>query len=84
MALEKTGYIAAQKGTTKQKVMLNADGNIATEDDEVAATKYYSINQVNASNSLQDNAEVMELFLGFIGGGTDSLSNQMTVRWEVA
>lgn len=87
MGLEKDGYIVAQRGTTRQKVGTNSNGDlIADENSEVVAgAKYISINMVNADNSFNDNAELFNKFLGFIGvTATDPYSNQMTVKWEVA
>lgn len=84
MALEKTGYINAQRGTTRQKVFTNEDGNIAMEGDTHKGYKYINVNQVNAGNNLADNAAVIDVFLGFVGASTDSLSNTMTVKWSVA
>lgn len=86
MALDKEGYITAHRGTTKVKVAINENGDIASEDDVVAGSRYYSVNQVNASNNLADNQAILELFLGFVGasGSSDQASNKMTVTWGVA
>ena len=84
MAMSKTGYVDAQRGTTKAKVDLNEDGQIAQPGDAVAGTKYFTINQVNPENSLVQNTKVIDLFIGFANGSADSLSNKMSVTWEVA
>lgn len=83
MALEKTGYTAAVLGTTKVNVGTDADGYIAAAGTTIAGKKSFSINKVNAENSLQDNQEVLDFFIGLATGTTDSLSNTMQVKWGV-
>lgn len=85
MALEKEGYITANRGTTKVRVYTNEDGDIASDDDVIKGYRYYSVNTVNASNGLVDNQAVLNLFLDFVGATeTDEASNKMTVTWGVA
>lgn len=83
LALEKTGYTAANQGTTKVKVGTDADGYIAPSGDTAAGARNISINKVSAENSLQDNTEVLGFFLNLANGVQDSMSNQMTVTWGV-
>ncbi len=82
MALSKTGYRDAKRGTTRVDVAINQDGNIATGMDTTAGVKGISINAVNAENSLTQNTKVLQLFIGLAGGRQDSLSNRMSVTWE--
>lgn len=84
MATSKTGYIDAQRGTTKAKVLLNRDGNIAQDGEAVASAKYFTVNQISSENNLAQNTAIIDLFIGFAGGKADSLSNKMSVTWEVA
>lgn len=83
LALEKTGYSAAVLGTTKVNVGTDANGYIAAEGVTVTGKKSFSINKVNAENSLQDNQDVLNFFIGLATGTTDSLSNTMQVKWSV-
>lgn len=82
MALEKTGYAAAIRGTTKANIAVDEDGYIAPEGTTPAGQKRFSINKVNADNSLTDNTEVLNFFLNLAKGQQDSLSNQMSVTWN--
>lgn len=82
MALEKTGYKSAVRGTTKVNVPVDANGNIAAAGTTPAGTKKFQINKVNAENSLTDNTEVLNFFLTLANGGQDSLSNTMQVTWN--
>lgn len=83
MALAKTGYSAANLGTTKVQVPVDSNGQIAPPGETVVSTKSFSINRVNADNSLEDNTEVLNFFLNLAQGTQDSLSNEMQVKWEV-
>lgn len=84
MALEKTGYTAANQGTTKVKVGIDEDGYIAAKDSEdVVGSKRISFTKVAAENSLEDNTEVIEFFLELANGTQDSLTNTMSVTWGV-
>lgn len=83
MAVEKTGYTPAMQGTTKVNIAIDDSGYIAPAGTTPAGQKSFSINKVNADNSLEDNTEVLNFFLTLANGVQDSLSNQMTVRWEV-
>lgn len=83
MALEKTGYTAAVLGTTKVNVGTDENGYIAATGTTIAGQKSFSINKVNAENSLQDNQDVLNFFIGLATGTTDSLSNTMQVKWGV-
>jgi len=84
MALEKTGYTAAIQGTTKVNVSIDANGYITDGVESVAAgVKSFQINKVNAENSLVDNTDVLNFFLGLAKGQQDSLSNTMSVKWGV-
>lgn len=85
MALEKEGYIPVQRGTTRQKVGVNDNGDLVLDGEYTKSAKFININQVNADNSLKDNVEVFNKFMSFLGiTASDPLSNQMTVKWEVA
>jgi len=81
MALAKEGYASAIRGTTKANVAVDADGHIAPEGTTPAGQKRFSINKVNADNSLTDNTDVLNFFLTLARGQHDSLSNQMQVTW---
>lgn len=83
MALQKTGYTPAIQGKTRANVAINEDGYIATEGDTIAGNKYFTIKQANAENSLVDNQDVINFFIGLVSGSTDSTTNTMTVTWEV-
>lgn len=83
MAMVKSGYRDAYRGTTKAKLGYNAEGNIAQAGEVVEKTKYFSVNTVNTDNGLAENQEVINLFIQLAGGETDSLTNQMTVNWKV-
>ena len=83
MAMLKAGYKDAFRGTTKAKVGYNADGNIAQEGEVITKTKYFSVTTVNSGNDLDNNTELINLFIELAGGKADSLSNQMTVNWKV-
>lgn len=83
MSLSKDGYRDAQQAVTKVKVPITADGNIAQSGDTATGTKSFRVNQVNAANGLTDNQDILNLFIGFAGGTTDSVSNTMAVTWEV-
>lgn len=82
MALEKTGYSAAIQGTTKVNVAIDTDGYLAPDGTTAAGTKKFSINKVAAENSLVDNTDVLNFFLGLANGKADSLSNTMSVTWS--
>lgn len=81
MALEKTGYQSAVRGTTKANIGVDENGYIAIEGTTPAGSKRFTINKVNADNSLTDNTEVLEFFMNLAQGKQDSLSNQMQVTW---
>lgn len=81
MALAKEGYASAIRGTTKANVGVDVNGQIAPAGTTPAGTKRFSINKVNADNSLTDNTEVLDFFLNLAQGRHDSLSNQMQVTW---
>ena len=81
MALSKTGYKSAIRGTTKANVGVDENGYIAPEGTTPAGQKRFSINKVNADNSLTDNTDVLNFFLTLARGSQDSLSNQMQVTW---
>ena len=83
MALEKTGYSAANIGTTKVNVAVDENGYIAGTGKTATGVKSFSINRVSAENSLQDNQDVLNFFIGLATGTTDSLSNTMQVKWGV-
>lgn len=84
MGLAKTGYSDAITGTTKVNVGTDADGYIAASGTTIAGTKSFSINRVNAENTLQDNQDVLNFFIGLATGTTDSISNTMQVKWGVS
>lgn len=82
MALAKTGYTAAVRGTTKEKVNLNSAGQIAVDGDTVAGTKQLQL-KTSADNSRSLNHQVFKFFLSAVGAvESDSLSNKFTVTWE--
>lgn len=83
MALEKTGYTAAIQGTTKVNVAIDENGYLAPEGTLAAGKKRFQINKVSAENSLVDNTDVLNFFIGLANGTADSLSNTMSVTWEV-
>lgn len=83
MALQKTGYTDAIQGTTKANVAIDENGYIATAGSTAAGNKYFTIKQANAENSLVDNTDVINFFINLANGSADSLSNQMSVTWEV-
>lgn len=82
MALAKTGYKSAVQGTTRVNVPVDEDGYIAPEGTTAAGNKRLTITKVAAENSLQDNTDVLNFFLGLANGRSDSLSNTMAVTWN--
>lgn len=83
MALEKTGYTAAIQGTTKVNVAVDSDGYLAPTTTPSVGTKKFQISKVSAENTLVDNTEVLNFFLNLANGQSDSLTNTMSVKWEV-
>ena len=83
MALAKTGYSDAIRGTTRVNVAVDENGHIAPQGGEIAGTKAFQINKANAENSLQDNTDVLNFFITLAQGVSDSMSNTMTVKWGV-
>lgn len=83
MAMEKTGYTAAIQGTTRVYAALDEDGYLAPEGTTAAGKRAVQISKVNADNSLQDNTDVLNFFLTLANGRADSLTNTMSVKWEV-
>lgn len=83
MALQKTGYADANQGQTNVKVAMDENGYIATETAVAVSAKNFSIKQVNSENDLTDNTEVLNFFLQLAGGRAESLTNTMSVKWEV-
>lgn len=84
MALAKTGYSAATVGTSRVNVATDENGYIAVTGTTTATgAKRFQINRVNADNSLDDNTEVLNFFISLANGSADSLSNTMSVTWEV-
>lgn len=83
MAMTKTGYSDAKIGTTAVKVPIDSNGYIAPAGVESAGTKRMQINRVAAENDLTDNTEVLNFFLTLAQGQQDSLTNTMSVKWEV-
>lgn len=84
MALSKTGYKDAKRGTTRVDVGINSDGNIATGTDTTAGTKSIAINAVSADNNLAQNTKVLGLFFGLVGARQNASTNRMSVTWEAA
>lgn len=82
MALAKEGYSDAVRGTTRVKIGVDDNGQIAPEG-EATGTKNFSINRVNAGNNLSDNTEVLNFFLNLAQATSDSLTNTMDVKWGV-
>lgn len=83
MGLAKQGYSDAVRGTTRVNVMIDENGYIAPEGEEMTGKKAFQINKANAENSLADNQEVLNFFLNLAQGVSDSMSNTMTVKWGV-
>lgn len=83
MALSKTGYSGAIQGTTKVNVAITEDGRIAGPNDTAAGNKKFTVKTANAENSLSDNTEVLNFFIGLANGRSDSTTNVMQVTWEV-
>lgn len=83
MAMEKAGYTNAIQGTTRVNVALDENGYLAPEGVLAAGKKGFQISKVNADNSLVDNTEVLNFFLQLANGRGDSLTNTMSVKWEV-
>lgn len=83
MALAKDGYTSAVTGRVSEKMYLNEDGQIAQEGETIAGQKNFSLS-VNAGNNLTTNQAVINAFMAFVGGQTDSLSDKFSVTWEVA
>lgn len=83
MALDKTGYAGANQGTTTVKIAIDENGYIAPAGTTPAGKKNFSINRVNAENSLQDNTDVLNFFLTLAQGVGDSTTNAMKVEWTV-
>lgn len=83
MAMQKTGYSEAHNGTTAVKIPIDTNGYIAPAGTQAAGSKRIQINRVAAENSLEDNTEVLNFFLTLAQGQQDSLTNTMSVKWEV-
>lgn len=83
MAMEKTGYTDAIQGTTRVNVALDENGYLAPEGTTAAGKRAFQISKVNADNGLEDNTEVLNFFLQLANGRADSLTNTMSVKWEV-
>lgn len=83
MALDKTGYAGANQGTTSVKIAVDENGYIAPTGTTAAGKKNFSINKVNAENSLADNQDVINFFMTLAQGNSDSLTNTMKVEWGV-
>lgn len=83
MALAKEGYTPALRGTTKVNIPIDESGYIVPEGGNAASTKTFTITAVSAENSLTDNTDVLSFFLQLANGQQDSLSNTMSVKWEV-
>lgn len=83
MAMEKTGYSDAIRGTTRVDVAIDNEGYIAPVGVTAVGTKKFQINSVNSDNTLTDNTEVLDFFLTLANGRGDSLSNDMSVKWTV-
>lgn len=83
MAMEKAGYTDAIQGTTRVNVALDENGYLAPEGVTAAGNRSFQISKVNADNTLEDNTDVLNFFLQLANGRGDSLSNTMSVKWEV-
>ena len=83
MALIKTGYRDAIQGTTRVNVALDENGYLAPEGTTAMGKKGFQISKVNADNTLAENTEVLNFFLQLANGRADSLTNTMSVKWEV-
>ncbi len=83
MAMIKTGYSDAIQGTTRVNVALDSDGYLAPEGTTAAGKKAFQISKVNADNTLAENTDVLNFFLQLANGRGDSLTNTMSVKWEV-
>lgn len=83
MGMAKEGYTNAITGRVSEKMYLNENGYIAQEGEAIAGQKNFSLN-VNAGNNLTTNRTVIDAFMSFVGGQTDTLSDKFSVTWEVA
>ena len=83
MALEKEGYTSAVRGTTKVNVPIDNEGLIVTDTSISVATMKFQVSAVNAENSLADNTDVLNFFIGLANGISVSDTNTMQVTWEV-
>lgn len=83
MAITKQGYRTLNTANTSVKVALNRNGTIAQSGETVTGSKTITIKGVSIDNNLENNTEVLDVFLNYFGGGSqDSLSNTMTAKWE--
>lgn len=83
MAMIKTGYSDAIQGTTRVNVALDSEGYLAPVGTTAAGKKAFQISKVNADNTLAENTDVLNFFLQLANGRGDSLTNTMSVKWEV-
>lgn len=82
MGLAKTGYSDANQGTTRASVPIDSSGYIVDKED-AAGTKNFTINHVNPENTLEQNTEVLNFFVGLINSETYSNTNRLQVTWTV-
>lgn len=82
MAIERSGYKIAYSATTKAKVAINSDGNIAQESDTKAGSKYYNFKGVSVDNNLSVNTSIIAAFLDLARGTQDSQSNKVEITLE--
>ena len=83
MALAKEGYTSTIRGTTKVNVPIDSEGLIVTDTSLSVANLKFQVSAVNAENSLNDNTDVLNFFIGLANGLSDSNTNTMQVTWEV-
>lgn len=81
--MQKEGYRDAIRGTASIKVGVDSAGNIAQAGDTVTGQKRISFTAANADNNLTRNQELVELFIGFVGGTGNRQSQEFKVAWGV-
>lgn len=81
--MQKEGYKNAIRGTASMKVGVDSAGNIAQTGDTVTGSKRINFTIANADNALVQNQQLAEIFIGFIGGSGDRLSQEFKVTWGV-
>ena len=81
--MTKTGYKNAIRGTAMVKVDLDANGNIAVDDEVAVSTKTINFTVTNADNDLTANETFTNLFLDWVGANAQNSTQKFRVTWEV-